>query len=238
MGHLLFETLAYALAFAIYRRDRARDGDALPDPHRTSIIVAAVLGAAIGSKVLAWAENPAEFLRRWPDWQFMLGGKTIVGGLLGATAAVEWVKRRLGIMQRTGDLFAIPVSLGIAIGRVGCWVAGLADHTFGSPTSLPWGVDLGDGVRRHPVQLYEIAFLLVLAALLGRMRGLPHRQGDLYRTFLIAYLAWRLCVDFLKPDPAFAGLSTIQWTCMVALLWYARDAMELLRPRERGIAHG
>ena len=237
MGHLLFETLAYAIGFAIYRRDRHRYGDQLADPHRSSVIVAAILGAAIGSKLLAWAEDPVDLARHWRDWQYVLGGKTIVGGLLGGTAAVEWVKARLGIVRRTGDLFAIPLAAGMAIGRIGCWVAGLADRTYGSPTSLPWAIDLGDGIARHPVQLYEVLFLALLILALTRLRaaGLS-REGDLYRAFLIAYLGWRLCVDFLKPEPAFAGLSAIQWTCAAALAWYSRDAVALLRGRE--VAHG
>lgn len=237
MGHLIFETLAYAVGFAIYRRDRRLYGDRLRDQQRSSVIVAAILGAALGSKLLAWAEDPADFVRHWRDWQYILGGKTIVGGLLGGTAAVEWVKARIGITRRTGDLFAIPLALGIAIGRVGCWIAGLADRTYGSPTWLPWGIDLGDGIPRHPVQLYEILFLTLLAIALARLRaGGLCREGDLYRAFLIAYLGWRLCVDFLKPEPAWAGLSAIQWTCAVALAWYSRDAIALIRGRE--VAHG
>ena len=70
----------------------------------------------------------------------------MVGALLGGTVAVEWIKRRLGVTQRTGDLFAIPMCVAIAIGRLGCFFSGLGDHTFGSPTNLPWGVDFGDGI--------------------------------------------------------------------------------------------
>jgi prolipoprotein diacylglyceryltransferase len=116
-------------------------------------------------------------------------------------------------------------------------LAGLPDRTFGKPTTLPWRIDLGDGIARHPVQLYEILFLAALAALLARMRDAgAAREGDLYRVFLIAYLAWRVAVDFLKPEPVFAGLTSIQWTCAGALLWYARDAAAIFRSRE--VAHG
>jgi prolipoprotein diacylglyceryltransferase len=182
-----------------------------------------VLGAAIGSKLLAWFEDPAVLARRWTDWQFLLGGKTMVGGLLGGTMAVEWTKRRLGITRRTGDLFAVPIAVAIAIGRIGCYLAGLSDHTYGIATTLPWGVDFGDGIRRHPVQLYEMGFLLVLAIFLRRFP--PNPEGRRYRVFLLSYLTFRLAIDFLKPDPTFAGLSTIQWTCVLALFWYAREVL-------------
>ena len=69
-------------------------------PDRNSVIVATILGAAIGSKLLGWLEDPAYLMHGlaaiWP------GGKTIVGGLLGGTIAVEFEKRRLGIAARAG----------------------------------------------------------------------------------------------------------------------------------------
>jgi phosphatidylglycerol:prolipoprotein diacylglycerol transferase len=78
-------------------------------------------------------------------------------------------------------------------------------------------------VRRHPVQLYEVAFLLALAAILLRIPRQP--EGRRYRVFLISYLAFRLAIDFLKPAPTFGGLSVIQWTCVAALFWYAREVL-------------
>src|ERR1700733_10565806 len=98
-AHLFFETLAYAIGFAVYRMNRRHEGDVLSRTERSSVIVAAILGAAVGSKILAWLEDPAALMQGitafWP------GGKTIVGGLLGGTIAVEWEKRRLGIQART-----------------------------------------------------------------------------------------------------------------------------------------
>lgn len=236
--HLVFESLAYTVGFSVYAHRRRRTGDILRDSDRASILVAAILGAAAGSKLLAWAEDPAEFVQRFHDWQFLMGGKTIVGGLLGGTAAVEWVKTRLHITRRTGDLFAIPLALGIAVGRVGCFLAGLGDHTYGIATTLPWAVDFGDGVMRHPVQIYEIVFLLALTAVLWWVGVSLHREGALYRLFLLAYLSFRLGIDFLKPEPKFAGLSVIQWTCLAALCWYSRDAAAVLRAPGREVAHG
>jgi len=189
----------------VYRWERRRAGDFLDDANRNWVIVAAVLGAAIGSAALVGFQ-----------------GKTVVGGLLGGTIAVEWTKKRLGITRRTGDLFAIPLALGMAVGRIGCFLDGLADHTYGVATNLPWGVDFGDGVRRHPAQLYEMAFLVIVAACLWRLKG-RKPEGTLYRIFLTSYLAFRLAVDFLKPDPRYFGLSSIQWACVAALGWYAGE---------------
>ena len=235
-AHFIFEALAYAVGFALYRRNRKRDGDILPQTERNSVIVATILGAAIGSKILGWLEDPAYFMQSaaafWP------GGKTIVGGLLGGTIAVEFEKRRLGIAARTGDLFAIPIAVGIAIGRIGCFLGGIEDHTWGSPTTLPWAVDFGDGIPRHPTQLYEIGFLLILAGVLRHLRTLRLEGGDLYRVFLFSYLSWRFAIDFLKPEPVFGGLSSIQWCCVLGVLWYSRDIARMVSNRAGVYANG
>ena len=152
-----------------------------------------------------------------------MGGKTIVGALIFGLISVELFKRYIGVRQSTGDLYAIPLALGIAIGRIGCFLAGLADDTYGKPTSLPWAVDFGDGIGRHPVQLYEILFLLCLAAFLAFSRRWPLKQGARFRIFLAAYLAWRLLIDCIKSQPLIAGLNLIQWCCAAGLIILSID---------------
>jgi prolipoprotein diacylglyceryltransferase len=148
--HFFLESLAYFAGFALYRRERQRTGDFLASPDRTSLVVAAIIGAAVGSKLLAWLEDPVLAMRHWSDWAFLLGGKTIVGGLFGGTMAVEFTKARLGIGRRTGDLFALPIVAGTAIGRIGCFLAGLRDRTYGNPTAYPGGSILATAFRAIP----------------------------------------------------------------------------------------
>ena len=223
--HLLFESLAYLVAFRLYLRERARAGDFLDDSTRWTIVAAAVAGAVFGSKFLYWLEDPARTWQNIANISYLIGGKTVVGALLGGTIAVELVKRRIHITRRTGDLFAVPLAAGIAIGRIGCFLAGTADDTHGIATSLPWAVDLGDGVRRHPVQLYECFAMTLLAIALSRIRA---EEGGRFRLFLFSYCAWRVFVDFLKPGIPFAGMTVLQWCCLAAAAWYARDARRLL----------
>jgi phosphatidylglycerol---prolipoprotein diacylglyceryl transferase len=231
--HWFFETLAYLVSFRIYLLLRRRRGDAVPDVDRWWVIAAGAVGAVVGSKLLYWFEDPAATVRHLGDPAFLLGGKTIVGALIGALFAVEATKKYLGISRRTGDLFALPLCVGIAIGRVGCFLTGLGDHTGGVATSVPWGVDFGDGARRHPTQLYEIIFVLLLAALIVVAWRSPHREGDLFKIFMVGYFTFRLCVDSLKPDVrVLGGLSSIQWACILMLLYYAPDVL-----RRLGVTH-
>src|SRR5579864_7038508 len=114
--HLFFETLAYLLAFRLYLLLRKHYGDPISDSIRWSVIAASAAGAAIGSKLLFWLEEPALTLQRLHDPAFLMGGKTIIGGLLGGLIAVELTKHALGERRSTGDLFAAPLAFGIAIG--------------------------------------------------------------------------------------------------------------------------
>jgi prolipoprotein diacylglyceryltransferase len=109
------------------------------------------------------------------------------------------------------------------IGRVGCFLAGLEDGTFGNPSALPWAIDFGDGVPRHPTQLYEILFAGLLWWGLAGLRGrLAVRSGLLFKLMLVSYLGWRLLVDGIKPIPYVypLGLSGIQWVCLIGLAIY------------------
>jgi phosphatidylglycerol---prolipoprotein diacylglyceryl transferase len=224
--HFVLETAAYVIAFRLYLRLRRRQGDALDDSTRWWMIAAAAVGAVVGSKVLYWFEDPALTLAHWRDLGYLMGGKTIAGALVGGLAAVELAKRHLGVTRRTGDLFAVPLLAGIAVGRVGCFLTGLEDHTAGIPTSLPWGVNFGDGLLRHPTQLYEAGFALALGAFLFLRAGRPHVPGDLFKMFMVAYFAFRLLCDFLKPEVrVLLGLGSIQWVCVLVLVYYAADVV-------------
>ena len=219
--HPVFEALAYFVAFALYKRERRRRGDVLGESQRWSVIAAAAVGALAGSRVLGLLEQAPRFGFHWQQLLLPTGGKTIVGGLLGGWLAVEVMKRIEGITTRTGDLFVLPLCVGIGIGRIGCLLAGLADDTYGKPTTLPWGVDFGDGTPRHPTQAYEIVFLILLGCALHFLKRRAHANGTVFRVFMAAYLLWRLLIDFIKPQPLVAGLNLIQWACVVGLLTLA-----------------
>lgn len=226
--HLVFEALAYGVGFQIFRRMRRQDF--LARDRRLLVIVAAVTGALIGAKVLAWLVEPSTLWADRSDPRAWIEGKTIVGGLLGGLIATEWTKKLLGITRSTGDLYAIPLAVGIAIGRIGCFLAGLPDRTYGDHTGLPWGIDFGDGAR-HPTQLYEIAFLVALVWLLVRQRRVGFQDGDQFRLFMVAYLGWRFLVGFIQPGETILFLAGIQWACLAGLFYYARHLPRLMSTR-------
>lgn len=230
--HAGFEYAAIALGMLLYRRARRRSGLApLTGPGSFALFVGLLIGAALGNKLIFLVERPDVLVAWWQAQAPWRLGQSMVGGLLGGLIGIETAKKLTGQSASTGDLMVTPLVAGLALGRLGCFLAGLHDDTHGLPTTLPWGIDLGDGLPRHPTALYEIAFVLVLGGLLHRVSGpLARVPGLRFKLFLAAYLLWRLVIDGLKPVPVAypGGLSGIQWTCIVALLLYAPAVLRAL----------
>lgn len=134
-------------------------------------------------------------------------GRSIVGALAGAILAVELFKGLRGISGSTGLIFVPAFATSVMVGRWGCFLTGLDDDTYGTPTALPWGHDFGDGVMRHPVQLYESfamgLFLAVALVLIGRRNGWFSRNG--FYLLVLVYAGQRFPWEFLKPYGTVVG---------------------------------
>lgn len=227
--HVLFESIAYTVALRLVLRNARKD--IISPPQRTSIIVGGMLGAIIGAKVLVLLQqinlleqNPQLFLL------LLLQGKTVVGAILGAVIGVEITKKFIGITRSTGDVFVYPLIIGTAIGRIGCFLTGLSDRTYGTATTLPWGVDFGDGIPRHPTQLYEIIFLIILLIFIHFRSRYQYQEGDLFKFYLVCYLSFRFLIDFIKPDfHIFWGMSAIQIACLCAIIYYSRSIPQMFQ---------
>ncbi len=200
-AHFYFDILAWAAALAAgWLVGRWRLADARSRfPRRPGYVIALGAGAIIGAYLAGTAPS------------LMSGSASlshsVVGALAGAILAVEIYKAANGINHSTGALFVAPFAVGIVIGRWGCLFSGLADGTHGSPTALPFGVDLGDGQSRHPVQAYEsLAMLIFLGVWIS---GLAMRAkwalAHGFHAMAIFYGAQRFLWEFLKPYPTLIG---------------------------------
>ena len=173
------------------------------------MVAAAVAGGALGAKILFWLEDPQLTAHSLDNPAYLVGGKTIVGALVFGLISVELSKRYIGLGDSTGDLYAIPLALGIAIGRIGCFLTGLSDNTYGTPTHLPWAVNFGDGIPRHPTQLYEIFFLLALILILYRVLNKTSRENVRNKTVILSEAsASRSEADAQSKDPASPDATT------------------------------
>jgi len=224
--HATFEALGWLTALAAFWWTRRRyfATAALPIAGRdyplymVLLWFGAVAGAyALGSLNLALAGQAAS-------------GRSILGAIIGGILVAEPYKALRGIRGSTGAIFVLPLTFAIGVGRIGCFAAGLADFTYGTPTALPWGVDFGDGVPRHPVQLYESAVMLAFAVgfllLLERHPTFAIRRG--FPLFALSYGAQRFLWEFLKPYATVAGPFNLFHAASALLVVYA--LVMLVRP--------
>ena len=220
--HTICETLAFLAGFRYFLYLRKKKGDVINSSHRTWIIIGAIFGSLVGSRVIGGLEDPLQIPKADSILLYFYQNKTVLGGLLGGLFGVELVKKIIGEKSASGDLFVYPILLALIIGRIGCFTMGIYEETYGLPTHLPWAMDLGDGVPRHPVTLYEIVFLLLLWIIcISLQKKFVLDQGALFKIFMITYVTFRFLLDFIKPHyNLFMGLSTIQLTSLAGLLYY------------------
>ncbi|WP_024770751.1 prolipoprotein diacylglyceryl transferase family protein [Aquimarina macrocephali] len=227
--HLILEYAAFFIGFRYYIYLKKHTQDLISSSNRLSIIIGAVFGAFFGSRFFGFLENPIfsftpEFIVR------LLSIKTIMGGLFGGLLGVELAKKIIGEKHSSGDLFTFPIILGIIIGRIGCFLAGVKEFTYGRQTSSFLGMDLGDGLYRYPIALFEVVFLLVLWRILKRFQIKSKiESGLLFKYFMISYFLFRFCIEFLKPNTFFIlGLSSIQYLCILCMIYYQKTLRQLV----------
>jgi prolipoprotein diacylglyceryltransferase len=216
IGHVVFDVAAWlAAAAAAYWVSRI-EGIRFPAALRSRAYLAAVLGGAVGGAYFFGTAN------LWLCGRSGLA-RSIEGAVFGAIVAVELYKRSTGLRLRTGARFALPLAVGIAIGRIGCHLAGLEDFTYGVPTALPWGHDFGDGVPRHPVALYESAAMAAFAVFY--VVAVRYRDRFVINQGFYLTVGWyglqRFLWEFLKPyEPVLSPL-TLFHLLSAAIVLYA-----------------
>jgi phosphatidylglycerol:prolipoprotein diacylglycerol transferase len=217
-AYALFMLLALAV-FLVVRHVMPRPPEfaAVPLRQRVALGLAAFIGGALGAKLpFVLAEAQSFF-----NWEVIFrDGKTVVAGLAGAYLAVEVVKKLLDIRVKTGDTFALPLAVALAVGRWGCFFNGCC---YGTPTDLPWAVPFlhkdGQVLRSHPTQIYESLFHLTMAFVLLQVMRLGVLKRQRLKLYLIAYGVFRFLTEFIRPEEKWLlGLTAYQWGALALII--------------------
>ncbi len=215
--HALFDILAWVVsATTLYVLRRTWfPKNPVDAPMRLGYLASVLLGAGLG----AWAFGTANL---WVSGIHEFG-RSIAGALVGAILAVELYKKSVGIEARTGAIYALPVVLGIAVGRIGCLLSGLEDNTYGIPTDADWGWDFGDGILRHPVALYEslamATFAVTYLIMVARKSSFWMNNG--FYLAVLFYAVERFVLEDFKPYEALVLNLDIFQLLSLAIAGYA-----------------
>lgn len=213
------------------------------DERLWGVVAGALIGGVLLGRLGTWAQhlNPRGNASLVDQWVY--GNRSILSGLVGAYLGAVVAKRLMGFRERTGDLFAPAVALGMAVGRVGCMLTELP----GTPTGLPWGVTLSPveairfpgvqpGVPLHPSFAYEILFQLAAFFLLRWLRDRISAPGELFSLYLTGYAVFRFAVEFVRGNEVVAAGLTRPQLFLLACLPFA--AWRLVRQARRGVYAG
>ncbi|MEW6665477.1 MAG: prolipoprotein diacylglyceryl transferase [Thermodesulfobacteriota bacterium] len=180
--------------------------------------------------------HPMDVLKIWQ------GGLVFSGGLLAVAVSMLWYGRRHHLsFWMLGDLCAPGVSVGQALGRIGCFMAGCC---YGKPTDHPFSVVFTHpdslaplNIPLHPTQIYDALIGLLIFAVLLILHGRKKYQGQVVLWFLILHSTGRLLVEKFRADhrgwiPG-TDMSVTQLAAMLILLGSVL-ALFLVKSRERG----
>ncbi|MDQ0066809.1 prolipoprotein diacylglyceryl transferase [Chryseobacterium lathyri] len=221
LAHPVFETLGIFLGMRFYFYLKRKSTEKLSFNTSAAVLIGATAGALIGSKLIGNLENPCTLFENFNFKRFWTNN-TIVGGLAFGLIGVEWAKKIVGHKESTGDLIVYPLILAIIIGRIGCFLTGIHEETYGLPTISIFGMHLGDEYLRYPVALYEIGFLIVLWICLKTIeKKRKYPSGFIFQLFMLSYFTFRFFLDFIKPKIDIVGnLGTIQLVCLSVIIYY------------------
>ena len=216
--HIFFDLLSYLVAGVVSWKYFKNQNSMITDENMQWYYYAVlVFGFILGSIGLSTLNNYFSLNNK------VILGKSILGALFGGILSSELFKWKYKIKGSTGAYFVPSLSIGISIGRIGCFMAGLEDYTYGTVTDLSWGIDFGDGNLRHPVQLYEsiAMFGFFLYSLWVYKYQKAYFEAKIFYIFVLFYATQRFIWEFLKPytDVIFA-LNIFQLVCL-ALMVYA-----------------
>ena len=156
-----------------------------------------------------------------PSWEIWLT-KSIAASIFWATISSEGYKYLNKKKFNTWVIFVPWLVIWMIVWRIGAFMIGLRDHTHGIETNLSWGVNYGDWIFRHPLQLYEITvltiFFVFFCLLLQYKRKYVLENG--FFLFTLIYFSYRFFVWFVSPYSHFwLGMNTYQVISIVMIIY-------------------
>ena len=186
------------------------------------MILCALVGGVVGARVYYIAANYDAVKHDLLGHLFSGAGLVWYGGAIGgAIAVVGWAYYRRMLNLQLLDLCAVPLTVGYAVGRIGCQISG--DGDYGRSWDGPWAMAYPKGTvpTHHTVQptpIYETLAMGLIAYALWRLRH-RFRPGILFALYLVLTGIERFLVELLRRNPAdVLGITQPQFISLIAVV--------------------
>ncbi len=195
-----------------------------------SVILWTVIIGFVGARLAYISTHTARYADRWYATLFIWeGGLALFGGLsAGALAAIYMMRKHNGDFIMFTDAIAVGLPLAQGIGRFGNY---FNQELFGTPTTLPWGLEIREGLRPeayrafetfHPTFLYEALwnFLITVPIILILEARNKLAKGARFPVYMIVYGTIRFLTELLRTDTTFRvlGISRNGWVSIAVVL--------------------
>ncbi|UTW11016.1 prolipoprotein diacylglyceryl transferase [Marinobacterium rhizophilum] len=218
----LMYLVGFAAAWWLGVQRARRAGSGWTEQQVSDLIFWGAVGVVLGGRAGYVLFYQFDYFLANPLWLFHVweGGMSFHGGLIGVLVALWVFGRKQGkTFFEMGDFTAPLIPIGLGAGRVGNFIGG---ELWGRATDLPWGVVFpraGDGVARHPSQLYEFALEGVLMfALLWWFSARPRPRMAVSGLFLLLYGSFRSLIELVRQPDEQLGFLAFDWLTMGQLL--------------------
>jgi phosphatidylglycerol:prolipoprotein diacylglycerol transferase len=215
--------LAFVAGFALIAMRAKKAGDRVDD-YLEAIIWFIVAGIG-GARLFYFIWFPEAFFRDPIGSLLSKGGLVWYGGVIGAfIASVIYTRIKRINLNHFGDIVAPAAALGLAIGRIGCLLAGCC---YGAPCDLPWAIRYPHthetmGLPVHPAPLYETALMLLVMGLLIKLDKNKPFEGYTLWWFVILAGVVRFALEFIRGDQLVWSqdlhISASQWVSVGGIL--------------------
>jgi len=184
-------------------------------------MIGIIIGARIGHVLFEYPkyiQNPLNIFKIWN------GGMAFIGGLIGAfIVAYRYCRKNDIRLLDIADPLALYAPLVLGIGRIANFING---ELYGKISNLPWAVNfnneqdaIGNLVYRHPSQLYELLFMLLLFVSLFMISKRENKKGYLLWSFVWIYGLQRFIAEFYRYNFAvILGLSPMQYISIAMIM--------------------
>jgi phosphatidylglycerol:prolipoprotein diacylglycerol transferase len=173
-----------------------------------ALAIPAILLAFAGARIGYVVSHPAEFTSPLEILRVDHGGLTSHGAIAGGLIGLWWAARRLGVrFWDAADAVVWVIPIGNVLVRIGNFING---ELYGDPTALPWGITFpGAAGPRHPLQIYEALFALIILAVTLPITKRRAFSGQLFWLVVVLTSLGRIALDLLRSGDRVWGVLTL-----------------------------